>query len=263
MEVYLEVVKIAFKQSFAYRLNTYITTISAVFSMVVLVSIWTTLFHNRPEVQGVQLPVMINYIVVSSLIGSLIDTSIHTKIGDRVVDGSLSLDFIKPVNFKYYMFAEQFGENVFRLLFNTIPACLIVALVWRVQFPTEPYQIICFIISLINGLILCYYFNFILGLFVFYLESPFFIDWVSGALFQLFAGSFVPLWFYPSFLYNISLFLPFRFFSFEPIAIFVGKTDVAGSLRVIGMQFFWLSVFVVVERLLWHRAHRIVDIHGG
>lgn len=263
MGLYIEVIRTAFKQSFAYRLNTYISTITSVFSLVVLVSIWSTLFHNQSMVKGIQLPDMIIYIIVSALIGSLIDSSIHTKIGTRVVDGSLSLDFIKPMNFKFYMFAEQLGENVFRLLFNTFPACLLVALIWGFHPPTQPYQIIFFIISLINGLILCYYFNFILGLFVFYLDSPFFIDWVSAALFQLFAGAFVPLWFYPTFLYNISMYLPFRLFTFEPISIFVGKTDFLGSLSVIGLQFLWIAVFVAVEKMLWNKAHKIVDIHGG
>lgn len=263
MGTYVEIIKLAFKQNFAYRINSYITTVSTLFGMVVLVSIWSSLFHNKPDVQGVQLPLMINYILVSAIIGSLIDSSIHTKLGARVADGSLSLDFVKPIDLKFHLFAEQLGENGFRLLFNTIPACLVVALIWGFRLPEEPYQIIFFLVSLINGILLHFYFNFILGLLVFYLESPFFIDWVSGALFQLFAGSFVPLWFYPSFLYKISLFLPFRLFTFEPIAIFVGKTDLVGAVGVVLLQWLWLGLFIAAEKLLWRRAQAIVDIHGG
>ncbi|MDF2721752.1 MAG: hypothetical protein K0Q59_1427 [Paenibacillus sp.] len=263
MGTYWEIMKLAFKQNFAYRMNSLITATSAIFGMVVLVSIWSTLFHNKEEVQGVQLPVMISYVIISAVIGSLIDSSIHTKIGERVEDGSLSLDFIKPISFKLHLFAEQIGENVFRFLFNTLPACVLVALVWGFQLPDEPYQVVFFLITLINGLLLHYYFNFILGLIVFYLESSFFIEWVSTALFQLFAGSFVPLWFYPAWLYNISMFLPFRLFTFEPISIFVGKTDLHGAVWVVILQLMWLAVFVLVEKWLWRRAQTIVDIHGG
>ncbi|MDG5788609.1 ABC-2 family transporter protein [Evansella sp. AB-P1] len=226
-------------------------------------SVWSTLYRGREEVNGVQFDDMVAYVIVNAIIGGLIYSEIHTNIGKRIVDGSISLDFIKPVNFKAYMFSIQLGENLFRIIFNIVPACLFVIFIWGFTLPETPHQMILFLFALINGVILFFYFNFILGLLVFWFHSPFFVDWVTKAFFQLFAGTVVPLWFYPEFLYKISLFLPFRLITYEPITIYVGQTSLAESWWIIFQQFIWIIVFYLLNKWFWNKSQTIVNIHGG
>lgn len=80
---------------------------------------------------------------------------------------------------------------------------------------------------------------------------------------QLFAGTVVPLWFYPTVLYNIAMVLPFRFISYEPVSIFIGRTSLGDGWLVIVMQIVWLAIFIALEAYIWNRVQRKVIIQGG
>ncbi|OPH60012.1 hypothetical protein BC351_19050 [Paenibacillus ferrarius] len=263
MGVYLEFIKISFSQKFVYRMNSYISAISSLIKMLILISIWTALFKGQSAISGIQLTDMINFVIVNSIIGSLIYSNIANEIGSKVVDGSISTDFIKPINFKYYIFANQIGENVYMLIFNTVPAILLIIIYSGFTWPYQTNSLLLFFISLINGFIIIYYFNYILGLTTFWMTTSFYIDWFMKAFFQLFAGTFVPLWFYPDFLLYISKMLPFHLVAFEPIAILLGKLSWHESINVICTQFVWIILLIIVEKLIWNKVEKKVIVHGG
>mgnify|MGYP001081547821 CR=1 FL=1 len=61
----------------------------------------------------------------------------------------------------------------------------------------------------------------------------------------------------------ITEFLPFRYFTYEPLAIYLGKTPVSEIPRVLLIQAFWLVALYAVERILWRRACKKVLVQGG
>ena len=77
----------------------------------------------------------------------------------------------------------------------------------------------------------------------------------------LFGASAIPLWFYPDWLAKVSLFLPFRYISYEPILIFLGESE--SPLTAIILQLAWLAVLFLIEKLVWRRAERKLIVQGG
>ncbi len=80
---------------------------------------------------------------------------------------------------------------------------------------------------------------------------------------ELFSGSFVPLWFYPDWLYAISACLPFRLIFFEPISIFLGRYAVEDMLQIVLLQLVWLAVLYAAGVWVWSKAQTKVMVHGG
>lgn len=111
MGVYLTFLKKSYMQKYEYRANTVINIIGTLISLLVMVSIWTSLYEGNNEIKGITLNDMIIYVSVSALVSTLIYSNIGNIIGRKITDGSISTDMIKPVRFKYYIFANQWGKK--------------------------------------------------------------------------------------------------------------------------------------------------------
>jgi len=261
--VYFSFMKKAFQQKYIYRSDSYIYIFTSLLSFFVQISIWFALYSGKESVNGITLPDMMNYVIINLIVSSFTRSNMGNRLATKVSDGSIEADFVRPVNFKYYFIFEQIGENLFYTVFGTIPICIIAALFLQFKFSIDVIKLLLFFISLFNGIILIYFINYTFGLLSFWFKTALYATWYIRACFDLFGGTFVPLWFYPSFLLKISSYLPFRLISFEPISIYLGKYTNAESLQIILLQLFWIVVFLLIEKVIWARAQKIITIQGG
>lgn len=206
---------------------------------------------------------MVAFVLINTVVLSMTRSNIGNKLAQRFEDGTIATDFIRPVSLKYYLISEQMGENLYSTLFHIIPVCVIGVLFLQFQLPGEPWQLTMFVITLLLGMWLVYQIHYLVGLLVFWLKTSMYTNWMLNALMELFAGSVVPLWFYPDMLYKLAMLLPFRFISFEPIAIYLGKTSFAASLQVLAMQAAWIAGLLLLEKTVWRQVQKKVIIQGG
>ncbi|MCL6590141.1 MAG: ABC-2 family transporter protein [Firmicutes bacterium] len=200
MVLYLEFIKKAFQQRYAYRFDFYLSMLFTSLGLIIQVCVWSALYRRYTAINSITLTDMLNYSLISIIVSALTRSEAGNKIADKVVTGSIISDFARPVNFKYYLFAEDLGTNSFNLIFATIPACFLVVLLYRFHLSIQPPFLIPFLISLILGVVVAYEINYIFGLMAFWFKTSWYLKWFLSAFNELFAGSFVPLCFYPSFL---------------------------------------------------------------
>ncbi|MGG4144244.1 ABC-2 family transporter protein [Paenibacillus algorifonticola] len=263
MALYIEFFKKAFQERYAFRFNFYITIFASILLLVIQINVWTALYNNKENIDNINLNEMVCYIIVAAVVVTLTRSNAGRKIAERVENGSIILDLMKPVNFKSYLLSEDLGTNVFQTLFVTVPAIAATFLFFDISLSVDIRNTLLFLPSLVLGIIMAFYIHYIFGLFSFWLETSWYIPFFIGALFELFSGSVVPLWFYPQWLFNICQALPFRFIFFEPIAIFLGKYGMLQSVTVLLMQAGWLAVIIIVEKYIWSRVQNKLVIHGG
>ena len=263
LSIYFEFAKKAFKQRLAYRASAYLGMVGRFLLLFVEVNVWTALFRHRATVDGVALSDMVTYVIMSMAVGSLTRSSMDYRIAEKVADGSIVTDFVKPVRFKFYVIAEDIGENCFLTLFTTIPVCLFGAWYWGFRIPDASSALVLFAVALLGGCAVIYQLNYVLGLLSFWFQTSYHVDWLFGAFRTLFSGAIVPLWFYPSFLRAVSEGLPWQLVAFGPISIFLEKASRMQAFRVILLQGIWLAVLFGIEQVLWHRAQRKIEIYGG
>ncbi|REK71841.1 ABC transporter permease [Paenibacillus paeoniae] len=254
----------SFRMHSVYRSNTVILAFGSFLKLFVLMSVWQGLFRGNDAINGITYGDMMLFVLINLLVGMLTYSRIGSTIGDKVVSGSISTDLIRPVSFKSYMIADQWGENLFRFLFSAVPACAIYFVFMSIPaIAADPLRILLFVISVTCGIVIIYHIHYILGLTSFWTGNAYYIDWFMKAFYELFAGTFVPLWFYPQWLLHIGTFLPFRLVTFEPIAILAGKTDTAGAIGIIALQGVWILFLLLAEKWLWSRAQHKIFVQGG
>lgn len=263
VELYLEFIRKSFQERFAYRLDFYISIFGTFLFLFLQINLWTALYSGENSVNTVTLSNMIDYIIISCLVTALTKSSVGNKIAEKIETGKIVSDFTKPLNFKYYLWSEDLGNNSFNALFITMPLCLVIGLINKFSLPSDPLFLMFFVVSFILGAMISFYINYLLGLFAFWLHTSWFITWFLAAFNGLFSGAVVPLWFYPDWLRMICDLLPFRFIFFEPISIYLGRYSSEMVYKLLLLQIVWVVLLIVVERVVWTRAQKHVFVNGG
>jgi len=135
-------------------------------------------------------------------------------------------------------------------------------LFFNIQYPTGT-NLMMFILTLINGLIINYFITHIIGLVSFWYTWIWQFNMLLSSLVKLFSGAFIPLWFFPKTISNAALFLPFRLIYYTPISIYLGKVNIQDIIWAIMQQFLWIVGLYFLERLIWSRAVNKLVVHGG
>jgi ABC-2 type transport system permease protein len=261
--MYLALLSRTFRLQFQYRGETFFRIAGNIIRIYIQVCIWAALLGVSGAADGdVTLPDMVTYVAAAFVLRTLTRTTLAHKLADRVRDGSVAVDLIRPVPLIGYMFFEQLSENLFALVFSGLPVIIVSCAFWGLVLPSA-LNLALFILSALLAVLLMFYIEYIFGLFVFWIKNGTHMVMLVGGLFTVFSGATVPLWFYPPALAAVCEWLPFRLIAFEPISVYLGKYDAWQALRVILLQLVWAAVLIVSERLVWRAVQRRMFIQGG
>ena len=263
LDLYLDFARKTFRQRMIYKTDMAMRVVSHFLGLFVQVSVWQVLFATRSASNGVTVQDMVTYVILGMLVSSLTSSYIDYKIAERVQDGSIANDFIRPVNFKYYMICEDFGEAGLMSFVTTLPACVFGALYWGLRLPENPMTFAFFLATLVGGILVVTHLNYTLGLLSFWFKDSYHVDWLFGAMRAIFSGALVPLWFYPPALRAVSEAFPWQLASFAPLAVFLEKTSSSGAIKVLILQAVWLVALLGIERVLWRKAQEKIEVYGG
>ena len=265
VKLYIEIIKNVFKSRLTYRFNYFTGLIGKVLSIFAQFFIWKALLLNSSidtSYGTIDFSSMVTYIIMSSIISIITSTSVISVVDNNIRSGQIALDFIKPINFKLYMFCDSIGKNLYQILFSVLPVAILSIVIFGIQ-PPDPIDFILFIIATIGGILVNYFLCFCLGLLGFWLTQEWIIGRFLNDLIRLFSGAFIPLWFFPSQLLQISEYLPFRFIYFVPISIFLGKFDIIQCLYLLLTQLIWIILLYLLSVYIWKKAIHKLVVQGG
>jgi ABC-2 type transport system permease protein len=77
------------------------------------------------------------------------------------------------------------------------------------------------------------------------------------------AGAFFPLDVLPVSLRKFFETLPFASLLHFPLNIYLERFSLAAIMRGIGVQIFWIILFVFLTRWIWRGGLRVYTAHGG
>ena len=263
MAAYLMFVKNGFRQNAVYRANTILYAITSMLYLLIQFSIWQALYGTQAAVEQVSLSQMLTYCVINQLVRSFTDDNIGTNLGNKIRSGEIGGDFVRPINLKLYLIADQLGDCSYAFCFNFIPIVITTAVCGTFTLPASFFHGAAFVISLVLGVTLNYLISYTLGLIAFWVKNGGYISWLMRAMTNLFGGTVIPFWFYPPALRRVAKLLPFRFITFEPISIYLGQTAGTDALSAIGLQIIWIAAVYLLGRLLWSKAEKLVIVQGG
>ncbi|WP_041644142.1 ABC transporter permease [Mahella australiensis] len=261
--MYIELLKKSFQQQFVYRTNTTIHVFTSFIYLFVTVNIWTALYRGKGIIDGISLKEMVTYVLMVQFVTTIVRLPVSKYVAGRASSGIISIDFIRPVNLKFCAIFDCLGGALFNVIVFVVPIVVLGSMMWGIVLPSQLYQWLLFVPSLFMAIILYSTMEYIMGLTAFWTKTDFHISWIVRSFMTLFSGSYIPLWFYPEPLKVIANFLPFQYFIFKPINIFMGKATFEEALFIILFQIIWFLILLTLECITWYFARKVVTVQGG
>jgi ABC-2 type transport system permease protein len=252
----------AFKSQISYRLATVMGLFGSALLLFIQFCLWGALIGSGVR-QGITVADMIAFVAITEAINALTRGNFADELGASIRDGSVVMHFLRPVSYQLYLFSVHMGKNTYRLFTRALPVVILSALIVGLPPPPSFTHLLTFAALTFLGVIIMFELIYITGLLAFWTQATWYLSWYVGAGLTFFGGTVVPLWFYPSSLEGITVFLPFRYISFEGINYYLGKTSLDNAGISLGMSLFWAIFLFLIGQFIWMLARKKITINGG
>lgn len=262
MRVYVEFALKKFQNQLAYRLEFFMGMINTIITIVVFICIYKALYGDAENVEGITFPmVATNFVISLGLSHAFAFDEMFLQ--NKLHDGSITNELLKPVNFKFRMLWENIGGSLFKLVFNFVPAFVFGIFFTDLCGPKNIISLLGMCISVVLGYLILWLISFIVQTWCFWLFSVWGIITIKNVFVNILAGSMLPLWFMPSALRKIVSYTPFESVYFTPVRIYLG--ELTGREILFGMivQMFWILVLYWIGNCFWKNGIRKLVVQGG
>lgn len=260
VKTYLGLIYTSFLQRLAYIDSTWINIVEGVLAVFLQVSLWKALINSGT--QEIVLEDMIAFVIVNSIAGYISAYAPANNISNKLEDGMIAIEMILPINFKLKLFSENLGNNLYDCLFSGIPGLLVAVICFRVAYPKSLVNFLGFMVAILLGMCISYNITYIFGLTAFWIIKPWYIKFLVNGLTKLLGGLVVPLWFYSDWLFKICDILPFKYITYVPIEIYLGRYK-ENMFKCFFVQIVWLVCLISIEKIIWEKAKKSIFVQGG
>jgi ABC-2 type transport system permease protein len=201
--------------------------------------------------------------MINAVVMALSSQNLANELGVEIRDGSVIMHLIRPLSFRLYLFSTMLGKNTYSLIMSALPVVLICCLFIGAVLPPSPAYFFLFLILTVLGVCIMFQLIYITGLLAFWTQATWYLSFYLNAGVMFFGGTAIPLWFYPSFLQELSVILPFRYITFEAIDYWLGKPPLSQAWHSIGAAALWTILLFSIGHILWLRVQKKLTVNGG
>lgn len=262
MRTYIEFAIKKFQNKMAYRLEFFLGIVNTAITIVVYLCIYRALYGGAEEIDGITFSMVATNFVISLGLSNAFEFN-EMFLEGKIRDGSITNEFLKPVNFALRMLSENAGEGIFKVLFHFMPALIFTMFYTRLCPPESLWNLAVMICSVILGYLILWLISFIVQTWSFWLFSVWGIKTIKNVFVKILSGTLLPLWFMPPVLRKIISFTPFQAIYFTPVQIYLGQVSGMEILTEMGIQVLWIAVLGLLADVFWKKGVKKLVVQGG
>lgn len=256
-----DIFRMGVREMYAYRIWLYLGVLQVFLQLVLMRAIWSAVYGDRETVDGVPIGTMITYLTVVGMLGHIMRIDIADEIHERIDQGRVAVDMVRPVGFVRQMLALNLGQSaaIWITLIVVLPGLMVIGSL----APPDSDVLPAFLLSAVLAYTVSTLIWLLVGLSAFWLldvSGMRAIVWVAG---DFLAGALVPIWFMPGPLRAVVEWLPFQAMSFLPASIYVEQARGADIWRALAIQAAWVAALWALAAWTWRRAQRRLVVQGG
>jgi len=260
---YFHIVKASFMASIVYPVGTFFTLIGNLVYITVVFFLWHSIYSGADTLHGMTFNQTFIYLTLAGSVLILFKTYTDWALSSRIIDGSIVSDLIKPLDFQVQTFAQSLGFALGNGVLITLPSLLLMVVLFHGSFPLG-INLLFFPVSLGLAYMLSFCLDYAVGLTAFYTQSLWGISITKEVIVSLLSGALIPLAFFPEGLQRVLQLLPFRAIYSIPLLIATSsQLQIADYFQLLLVQIAWTIVFLVLTRLFFNRAIRVLVVNGG
>ncbi|MCP2278652.1 ABC-2 type transport system permease protein [Nocardia amikacinitolerans] len=182
---------------------------------------------------------------------------------DRVKNGDVAIDFLRPVDIQLGYLAADLGRATCTLVPRFLPSVLFGFLTVGLAMPTTPDPYVLGVISMVLAVALSFLMLFAIGLIGFWVVETRGIRVLYQICGTFLAGLFVPVHMFPDWLRTLAYATPFPSILQAPIDVLSGRILGMEAVTVVGAQLFWVLTIAAIGRLMLAAGRRRLEVQGG
>lgn len=263
MMLYLELVRMEFVNSLAYRSSYFTGVFNYSIQIGAYFFLWDAIYSGRRTLGGLNKEEMLTYVIVAWVVRSFYFSNLDRRVAVEIRDGKIALELIRPYDYQMVKYARAFGEAIFRIIFFALPAGLFLYLIRPFTLPAGWLNGVIFLVSILGSFMINAQISMIAGFLAFFTQSTSGIYRAKRVVMDLFSGLLLPISFYPQWARDIIKLFPFQAVSYMPNMIYLGKITGLAALNVLVLQLFWILLLGIAAFFFWRFAVKHVVIQGG
>ncbi|MGM9975054.1 MAG: ABC transporter permease [Clostridiaceae bacterium] len=265
-KTYLPFTLNVFQRQLSYKGNVLMFLLGEAMVLAVTYYLWRAIYVSSSSaiIEGFTLKEMIIYVLISFLTALMTSADITYEINMEVKSGSIGINLIRPVSYEMRMFFQALGTFFYNFIIVFILAfTLITLLFYSYGEGLSLGNILLYIVSLLLGFIINFYYSYAFGLLSFKITNMWGMSQVMGAIMRLLSGALIPITFFPKVIQSIIGFFPFSSLIYTPTMIYLGKLAGAELIKALALQLFWVVIMAMIARLIWKALVKNITILGG
>ncbi len=257
---FIKFASVSFQKQVTYRFDYFVSVLNGFLYVFIFTSVWKVIFAKSGASGGFTAESITTYAVMAMVIRISFSME-DTAIANKVRDGSVAIDLIRPVSFYMMNLAECVGYSAFHILARGIPILIVSALLFGVHLPLEKLPVAA--LSLTMAYLILFMLNFATGLLSFWVIEIFPFMLLKYGLINLLSGGIVPIDFFPASIRPYLALTPFQGIFYAPAAIITGHVSNERALVMIAEQVAWVAILAWMCGLLWRAGQNKLVIQGG
>ncbi|HEX2143957.1 MAG TPA: ABC-2 family transporter protein [Glycomyces sp.] len=253
---------ISFKRRAAYRTQWLVGSLVSGTELLTALALWSAVLAERGQVGGYDWDAMRTYYVIAFVTAAVAFGGTEGIAAQRILDGMVAIDLLKPVDFQRARAAEYTGSILGNL--PTLGIGLTVSALFLDPLPPASFAAgalsvasVLLIIPLAFGLM------FLSIMLCFWTRSYHGVLWSRRTITAFFSGAMIPLALMPDAVQAVAAWLPFVHITTTPSNIYLGRVDTMEAIGLVALEVAWCVALWLLGRVLWSRAVKVVTVHGG
>jgi ABC-2 type transport system permease protein len=263
--VYLKQVQMMVQDILVYRANFFFRFINWSIRFFILIFLWTAIFAAKEgEIAGFSLEDTITYFLLIQIVTGLSFSRGGFQISNDIQSGELSGKIILPVNYLYLKMSQDFGQNIFFFLMNTI-LYGVLGYVFR-DYLSLNFNLLHILYSM-PILTLSYIISFgmiaLIGMLAFWLSTATRLIFMYFAIHSLLSGFLIPLNFFPEVIQNIIKWTPFPYNYYYATSVIQSSEWTPELTFGLYMTIFYAFVMLVLMKFIFHLGIKKYEAVGN
>ncbi|MFZ6028377.1 MAG: ABC transporter permease [Chloroflexota bacterium] len=258
---YVAIFKIQLANRLAYLGDLIAGSLSILIFLWVFIQLWSATYRTmgQESIGGLTLANTLWYLMMTESI-QLSKPRLSKEVSDAVKDGSIAYLLNKPYNFLLYQLSVALADGASRFGFNLLMGGALLVLL--VSAPPSPLGWPLVLVAVLFGWVLDFCVQALIGLAAFVMEDVSAFDWIYQKLIFILGGMLIPLDFFPDWLRNLSLALPFAYTMYGPARLFV-EPDLGRFATLLAGQLLWVAILGGFLALAYRRGLKWLTVNGG
>lgn len=247
----------------AYKMRVLIWTLSDAVYVFVMPLVWLAAFGGKNNIAGFDRSGLVTYYIILGIVFILATPHPEEDMGKCIKDGQVSKYLIRPFTwFRHYLASD--GLYRFVQIAALAPIIVLAVFFYREYFIfTNGFNLLLMILAGAIAYFAFFQLSFSVGCAGFWLDEARAVNNVYWFFLIVFGGAMAPIEFMPIIIQKVAAFLPFQYFHYFPVKLYLGQLTYLEVIQGFIVLGFWLAAGFLIYRTIWHFGTKRYSAVGG